>query len=186
MAKLENFTAEERINATLLESDIHYLSGEIEEDNVANAIKWILTADLNKKPKRKLVMYVNSEGGDLYQAFGLIDVMRRSTHTISTVGIGSIMSAAFLIFASGDKGHRYIGTHTGCMCHQFTTSVENKHHDIKAQMKENTNCDQRMVSILKQATDFSIAEVRKKLLPPSDVWFTAKQLIDLKIADHIL
>lgn len=186
MAKLENFTAEERINASLLENDIHYLSGEIEEDNIANAIKWIVTANLDKKPKKKLTLYINSEGGDLYQAFGLIDIMKKSHHTISTVGIGSVMSAAFLIFASGDKGHRYIGTHTGCMCHQFTTSVENKHHDIKAQMKENTNCDQRMVSILKQATDFSIEEVRKKLLPPSDVWFTAKQLVDLKIADHIL
>lgn len=186
MAKLENFTAEDRINATLLENDIHYLNGEIEEENISSAIKWILTADLNKKPKRTLTLYINSEGGDLYQAFGLIDIMKRSPHSVSTIGIGSVMSAAFLIFASGEKGMRYIGTNTGIMCHQFSTSVENKHHDIKAQMKENTNCDQRMVSILRQATDLSISDVRKKLLPPSDVYFTAKQLLDLNIADHIL
>ena len=91
MKKYENWGAEDRIDVTLLDQDVHYLSGEITEENVAKAIKWILSANLAKKPKRTLQLYVNSTGGDLYEAFALIDVMKKSHHDISTIGVGAIM-----------------------------------------------------------------------------------------------
>ena len=93
MKKFEQFTAEDRVEVNLIDNDIHYLSGEIAEENVARAIKWIVTANLSKKPKRTLKLYINSTGGDLYEAFALIDVMRSSYHHISTIGIGAVMSA---------------------------------------------------------------------------------------------
>lgn len=181
------YTAIDQVDKNLLDNDIHYLYGEISEENISYAIKWILSANLSKKPKRKLKLYINSTGGDLYEAFGLIDVMKNSYHTISTIGVGSVMSAAFLIFASGRQGERYIGKNTGIMCHQFSTSMEDKMHDIKAQMKENQNCEMRELQILREATGMTINETRKKFISnPSDQYYTAKQLVDLKIADHIL
>ena len=112
--------------------------------------------------------------------------MRDSYHKISTVGIGAVMSAGFLIFASGEQGRRFIGKNTGIMNHQHSDTMESKMHDMKAQMKENNNCEQRCMQILRDATGFSLADVRKKFNNPSDQYFTAKQLLDLKIADQIL
>ena len=186
MKKYENWGAEDRIDVTLLDQDVHYLSGEITEENVAKAIKWILSANLNKKPKRTLQLYVNSTGGDLYETFALIDVMKKSHHDISTIGVGAIMSAAFLIFASGKQGKRYIGYNTGIMNHQHSDAMESKMHDMKSQMQENQNCEERCFRILKEATGMTMSSVKKKLDSPSDQYFTAKQLIDLRIADHIL
>lgn len=186
MKKYENWGAEDRIDVTLLDNDIHYLSGEITQENVAKVIKWIVSSNLNKKPKRTLQLYVNSTGGDLYETFALIDVMKESHHDISTIGIGAIMSAAFLIFASGKQGKRYIGSNTGIMNHQHSDAMESKMHDMKSQMEENHNCEDRCFKILKEATGSTMASVRKKLDSPSDQYFTAKQLIDLRIADHIL
>lgn len=186
MKRFENFTADDRIDVTLLENDIHYLTGDISEENIANAIKWIVSANLTKKPKRTLELYINSTGGDLYQAFALIDIMKESYHTISTVGVGAVMSAAFLIFISGKQGYRYIGKNTGIMNHQHSDSMESKMHDMRSAMKENVNCEQRSMQILRDATGFPLAEVRKKFNNPSDQYFTAKQLVDLKVADHIL
>ena len=77
------------------------MNGEISHENVGECIKWILSANLVKKPKRVLELYVNTTGGDLYEMFALIDIMKSSYHHISTVGVGAIMSAGFLIFASG-------------------------------------------------------------------------------------
>ena len=125
-------------------------------------------------------------GGDLYESFALIDVMRNSHHHVSTIGIGAVMSAGFLIFASGKQGERYIGKNTGILNHQHSDTMESKMHDMKAQMKENNNCEQRCMQILRDATGFSLVDVRKKFNNPSDQYFTAKQLVDLKIADHIL
>jgi|TARA_B100001996_G_scaffold186949_1_gene143003 ATP-dependent Clp protease protease subunit len=186
MKRYEQYTVDDRIEATLHDNDIHYLNGELDHENIAKAVKWILSANLSKRPKRKLTLYVNTIGGDLYESFALIDVMKDSYHTISTVGVGAVMSAGFLIFASGKNGERFIGKNTGIMNHQHSDTMESKMHDMKAQMKENNNCEQRCMQILRDATGFSLADVRKKFNNPSDQYFTAKQLIDLKVADHIL
>jgi len=186
MKKWDQFTANDRIDVTLLDNDIHYLNGEIDSDNVSLAIKWILSANLVKKPKRTLKLYINSVGGDLYESFALIDVMKNSYHNISTVGVGAIMSAALLIFASGKHGMRYVGKNTGILNHQHSDAMESKMHDMRSQMKENNNCELRCLNILREATGMSLSDVRKKLNTPSDQYFTAKQMIDLKLADHIL
>ena len=112
--------------------------------------------------------------------------MRDSYHNISTIGIGAVMSAALLIFSAGSPGKRYIGKNTGIMNHQHSDSLDAKMHDMKAQMKENANCEQRCFQILRDATGFSLTDVRKKFNNPSDQYFTAKQMVDLKLADQIL
>ena len=184
--KYDQYTAADRIDAHLHDNDIHYLTGELTQENIEDTIKWILSSNLNKKPKKTLKLYINTVGGDLYEAFALIDVMRNSYHHISTIGIGAIMSAGFLIFAMGKQGERYIGKNTGIMNHQHSDTMESKMHDMRAQMKENANCELRCLNLLREATGMSLADVRRKLNTPSDQYFTARQLVDLKIADHIL
>lgn len=186
MKKLEEFIAEDRIDLKLLENHTHFVNGEINEDSVGAVVKWLIYENLDSSKEKTLTLYINSTGGDLYQAFGLIDVMRASPHVVRCVGIGAVMSAAFLIFASGDKGQRYAAKNTSFMCHQFTESMDSKYHDLKATMKENDICNDRMVSILKEATGLAPSVIKKKLLPASDVYLTAEEVIDLGIADHIL
>jgi len=186
MKKYDHYTVSDRVDAHLHDNDIHYLTGDIANENVTEAIKWILSANLNKKPKRTLKLYINSYGGDLYEAFALIDVMKNSYHHISTIGIGAVMSAGLLIFACGKAGERYIGKNTGIMNHQHSDAMESKMHDMRSQMKENNNCELRCLNLLREATGMSLADVRKKLNTPSDQYFTAKQMIENKLADHIL
>jgi ATP-dependent Clp protease, protease subunit len=184
--KVDEFNATDRIDIKLLESSTHFLSGEITEESVNQAIKWLIYESLQVKDGKVLTLYVNSTGGDLYQALALIDVMRSSGHTVRTVGIGAVMSAAFLIFAAGDKGERYAAKNTSFMCHQFSSSTDAKYHDIKAEMKENEQLNNKMITILKDSTGMAPSVIKKKLLPPSDVYLTAEEVLELNIADHIL
>lgn len=183
--KLEEFNAEDRIGLRLLENSIHFLTGEIDESIITPCIKWITYENLDPKHKI-LTLYINSTGGDLYEAFALIDVMRTSKHPIRTVAIGSVMSAAFLIFAAGTKGERLITKNVSLMCHQFSESAEGKYHDIKATMKENELCNQKMVDVLKAATGLTTTVIKKKLLPASDVYLSAQEAIDLGVADRLI
>jgi len=182
--KADDFNAEDRVNIKLLESNIHYLFGEIEESNISECIKWILYENLDAKEK-VLTLYINSTGGNLYEAFALIDVIRNSRHSVRTIALGSVMSAAFLIFAAGTKGERYAARNTSFMCHQFSETMSDKYHDLKATMKENDICNEKMVVILKEATGLAASVIKKKLLPPSDVYLTAEECVDLNVADHI-
>lgn len=178
-------SAEEVIDIGLLKNHTHFLYGSIDEDNVADAIRWIIYENLDTNHNKILTLYVNSVGGDLCEAFALIDMMRHSKHRIRTVGIGSVMSAAFLIFAAGTKGERYLAKNTSILCHQFSEGVEGKFHDLKAQMREGENMNKRMVNLLSDCTNLSIRDIKTKLLPPSDVWLSVDDAVKLGVADHI-
>lgn len=185
MKKLDDFNASDKINIKLLDNSVHFLVGEITEENITECIKWITYENLDNKEKT-LTLYINSTGGSLYDAFALIDIMKHSVHPIRTIGIGAVMSAAFLIFASGTKGERYSATNASFMCHQFTESMDNKYHDLKATMRENDLCNQRMIDILREATGLTTNKIKSKLLPASDVYLTADEVIELGIADQLL
>jgi ATP-dependent Clp protease protease subunit len=184
--KLEDFNAEDRIDLKLLENSTYFLNGEISEESAAACTKWLIYENLETSKEKMLTLYINSTGGDLYQAFGLIDVMQASPHVVRCIGIGSVMSAAFLIFAAADQGQRYAAKNTSFMCHQFSSGMDAKYHDLKAEMKETELLNEKMINILKESTGLAPSVIKKKLLPPSDVYLTAQEVLDLGIADHIL
>jgi ATP-dependent Clp protease protease subunit len=184
--KFDDFNADDRIEVKLLESSTHFLNGEIDEDNIIECIKWITYENLDRKDPKTLILYINSTGGDLYSAFALIDVMRNSYHPIRVIGIGAVMSAAFMIFAAGTSGERYAGKNTSFMCHQYSDNLTGKHHDLKASMKDGEIMNVKMVQLLKDATGLAPSKIKAKLLPASDVYLTAEEVLELGIADHIL
>jgi ATP-dependent protease ClpP protease subunit len=64
--------------------------------------------------------------------------------------------------------------------------MDNKYHDLKATMKENDQCNERMIDILKTATGLAPSVIKKRLLPASDVYLTAEETVEVRVADHIL
>ena len=182
----EVFNATDQIDLKLLESNTFYLNGEIDSDSVGACVRWLIYENIDTVKQKTLTLYINSTGGDLYQAFALIDVMQASPHSVRCVGIGAVMSAAFLIFASGTPGERYAAKNTRFMCHQFSENMDNKYHDLKATMREINSCNERMVSILNAATGLAPSVIKKKLLPASDVYLTAEETVEIGIADHLL
>jgi ATP-dependent Clp protease protease subunit len=149
-------------------------------------MKWLIFENLDSAKEKTLTIYINSTGGDLYQTFALIDLMRSSPHVIRCIGMGAVMSAAFLIFAAADKGQRYASKNTSFMCHQFSSGMDAKYHDLKAEMKETELLNEKMINILKESTGLAPSVIKKKLLSASDVYLTAQEVVALGVADHIL
>jgi ATP-dependent Clp protease protease subunit len=179
-------TARDKIELTLLENSTRFLVGEINDMSIETIIKWITYENLVENKNSILTLYINSGGGNMYDAFALIDIMRSSKIPIRTVGVGTVMSAAFLIFASGMKGQRHIGRNTAIMCHQHTSEVEGKYHDVKAAIREDQLTNKRMMDVLKNCTNLDITTIKTKFMPASDVFFTAKELVEYGVADQIL
>jgi len=172
----------ETVEKRLLQEGVFFLTGEINEESTQEAMEWIQYQNLTSK-KKKLTLFINSGGGNLYDAFALIDVMRASRLPIDTVGIGSIMSAAFLIFVCGRK--RYISPNTSIMCHEYSEIVEGKHHDIISSMKEAELCNAKMLDILVDQCKMTDEEVAEKLLNPTDIYLTPDELLAIGGADAI-
>jgi ATP-dependent Clp protease protease subunit len=184
--KHEGLDADGIIGLGLLKNHTFVLNGDITEDTIADAIRWLIYENTSDEEK-ELTLYINSSGGSLNDAFALIDLMLNSKHIIKTIGLGNVMSSAFLVFAAGTKNYRYIAKNASILSHQYSDEMgESKHHDIKSFTKECDNTNERMVNLLKICTDLNGSTIKRKLLPASDVWLKAEELIELGIADHIL
>ena len=181
----DTMSVDERIDSSFLESYTHFINGPINEETTGKAIRWIIFENM-KEGNEPLSLYINSDGGNLPDAFALIDIMRMSKKTIRTIGVGSVCSSAFFIFAAGTKGHRMIGKNTTLMCHQFTETADGKYHDLRTRLKEGARINQRMIELLAECSDLEEKVVKTKLLPPSDVWLSADDVVELGIADSIL
>jgi len=164
---------------------VHFLHGEINEENMSKAYEWLIYENLDPTPKT-LTLYINSTGGNLYEAFGFIDLMVNSHHTIQTVGIGNVMSSGLLIFISGTKNYRFIGKNSSILCHQHSNEIDGKYHDIKSHIKENHNCFDRMMNVIEKNSRLDSKEIHEKLLSPTDNWLTSKEVIEYGLADYIL
>lgn len=163
----------------------HFFTGEVTGESVEKAIRWIMMGARNPSPDHPMKLYINSEGGNLLDAFALIDVMRTSPIPIVTVGMGNLMSSAFMIFAAGTKGQRAIAKNTSIMIHQFNHEYMGKYHDMKAYAAEIDRTNERMIAELSRTSGLTEAYVRTKLLNPSDVWLSAEQMVELGFADII-
>ena len=185
--RMDDFNAQDRLSIKFHESGVHFLIGDINEETVNEAVKWLAYENIDPRSDRILTLYINSHGGDLYEALGLIDMMRNSRIPIRTIGYGSVMSAAFLILACGTPGERYITKNCGIMCHQMSATEEmGKYHDIKATRKETDRLNQAMYNVLKETTGLDSRIIKTKLLPAHDVYMTAEEMIAFGAADQIL
>ncbi len=175
----------DQVHLGLLNNHKHFLLGDVTYETVGKAVQWIIYEHTQVNKPEFLTLYINSGGGDLYNAFALIDIMHASKYPVYTVGMGNIMSAAALIFACGARGHRYIAKHTGVMMHQFYSDMEGKEHELQAAMKELEFCRERIHDLLSTHCQISDKVIRERLLQPSDAWLTAEEAVKLKLADSV-
>jgi ATP-dependent Clp protease protease subunit len=170
-----------------LEDHHYYLfHQDFNSDSCSNAIKFILERNLMKTPPKFMKMIFNSPGGELQSAFSLIDVMKGSKVPIYTYGLGQISSCGLLAFISGKKGHRYVSENTSILSHQFSWFTFGKEYELMAAQREVSHTSKRMLEHYIRCTGLSEKDVKKYLLPPEDVWLSAKEAVKYGIADEIV
>ena len=165
------------------------ISGDIEEELMADCMKYIIERNVNfsdfyKQTEIRLI--INSSGGDLTSANALIDIMKGSKIPISTFGLGSIASAALCIFIAGTKGRRFITENTSILSHQFSWGSSGKEHELFAKNREFELTQKRMLNHYKHCTGLPEKKIKEILLPAHDVWLSAEEAVQYKLADKII
>jgi len=160
--------------------------GDVTQETMKPLIEWIISENFNKnQKKRELTLGICSPGGDLNACFALVDVMKGSKIPIRTVGMGMIASCGLLMFISGEKGRRILTPNTSILSHQYSWGSYGKEHELFAQVKEYDLTTTRMINHYKKCTGLSEKDIRKYLLPPHDVWLSAKEAKKLGLCDAI-
>jgi ATP-dependent Clp endopeptidase proteolytic subunit ClpP len=169
----------------LASNGVYVLMEEITMESCRNCLTWIMNHNLAETRLPQLTLIINSPGGDVHAAFALIDTMKASTIPIKTVGLGLIASCGFLLFIAGKKGSRILTPNTAILSHQYSWGSAGKEHELYARVKEFELSTNRMIEHYKKCIGMSEKQIREILLPPQDVWLSAKEAKRLKICDKV-
>jgi len=169
---------------TLDNAGVFYFNeAEIDMGSVKAPIEWFLEQEFKKKKKKKLTFIITSWGGSMDATFALIDVMNSISIPIRTVGLGTIASCGLLLFINGKE--RVLTPNTSILSHQFSFGSYGKDHELVAIEKEIDLTRKRMMDHYKKCLKMSKKEIKKHLLPASDVWLSAEEALDLGICDKV-
>jgi ATP-dependent Clp protease protease subunit len=172
----------------LQDAGMYVFMDDVTSESIKPIIEWILVENhvVKKNKKKELLLMICSDGGSLSDAFALIDVMRASSIPVKTIGLGSIASAGLCIFIAGEKGRRVLTPNTSILSHQYSWGNEGaKAHELFSQVKEFDLVFNRMLNLYREATGLKDEDIKKHLLPASDVWLSANEALKLNVCDFI-
>src|SRR3990167_5584818 len=129
------------------EPRIIMLSGDIEEENLAEATKSLFTFALSND-NEPIYVIIDSFGGDVYNMLGFYDAMQAINAPIYTVCLSKAMSASVLLLAAGEKGHRKIGAHATLMIHPIILNSGGTIFDCENELNETKRLQEMLVDAL--------------------------------------
>jgi len=119
----------------LLKDRIVFLGTEVNDD-VANVIIAQLLFLDSEDPKRDIMLYVNSPGGDVYAGFAIYDTIQHVHCDVATVCMGMAASMGSFLLAAGTAGKRFALPHARVMIHQPLGGLRGQTSDIEIHARE--------------------------------------------------
>jgi ATP-dependent protease ClpP protease subunit len=177
-------------NYNLLSNSL-YISDEIDHSQLIN-LKKALTCNLQYEQlyrfglvPRPFNIFLSSYGGDLWAAFGMMNLIEQYPTAVHTHVLGAGLSAASMIFIAGDV--RYLYPDSYLMLHELSFAYG---YTPLSKMKNiNVALDGLHEKMLVKLTDKSNKPKKwwsKKITSLHDYYITADEAVKLKLADVIL
>lgn len=142
----------------------------------------LLHTNLSYGLESHINLYINTDGGELFSAFSIIDAMNRSLVPVHTIIDGCAASAGTIISIHGHE--RYITKNSYMLIHQLSTFNFGTYENIKDGM---TNADKLMIKLKKmykvksKMTQKQIAEILKH-----DLFLDSDDALELGLVDGVL
>lgn len=146
-------------NNIVEEKRIIYVHGQIDEEMHFDIAKRVLSFDM--KIKSPITVHINSPGGDVYEAMGILDILKGTDCPIYTVCTGKAMSAAVPILASGERGFRKAGALSTIMIHEVSLAHWGKLYEFKNEAAEAERLQAIMLELLSNYTGIQKSKLKK-------------------------
>ena len=137
---------------------------------------------------RPIEFFISTYGGSALEMFAIYDVMRsvREQCEIHTKGLGKVMSAGVLLLAAGSKGQREIGANCRIMLHSVVGGQHGPVYNLENEFEEIKWIQEQYITALTQETNMTKRYIKNLLGRKVNVYLTAKEAVELGIADKII
>jgi ATP-dependent Clp protease protease subunit len=171
------------IYSRLLRDRIVFLGGELDE-TVANLIIAQLLHLEGEDMDRPVNLYINSPGGDMTALFAVYDAMQFLGPPIHTVCVGQAASAAAVLLAAGEAGHRAALPNARILIHQPHGGAQGQSVDMEIAVREMVTMRERMIDVLTERT----GQPRDRIQADTDRDFILRgqDAVDYGLVDEII
>jgi len=158
--------------------------GDIEHESVDAAIKGMYLMETGDKT-RPIELFISSYGGTVYDALALYDIIETLRCPIHTFAYGKCMSAAPLLLAAGEPGHRWVAQHVCFMHHDWAAEIEGKGTALAEEVKHHESVGRMWTELLAKHSNKPFKWWNFRAKKSADFFFTADEAIDWGLADSI-
>lgn len=170
-----------------------FLFDGVDEDTIGYVIKglYLMEADhtaaqVKAGDYKPIELFIGSFGGSEYEMWALYDVIKTLNSPIHTTAIGKCMSAAPLLVACGEEGHRYATPNCWFMVHQSWTDFEGERVDaIKKELSHFDEMGKSWYEIMAKHTKKTASFWKKECEKVGDKFFNAYQAQEWGLIDHV-
>jgi ATP-dependent Clp protease protease subunit len=167
----------------LYDNRVVIVAGEITEELCSEAIGRIAMLDLLGADELKpIVVLINTEGGSVASAFGVANVIESCVCPVTTVCIGSALSAGSIILISGKT--RYAVPHSEIMMHQHSQELNGvSHAELMNYSKASETAYNILVEFYNKRTNLTKKQIKELLA--KDSYLTAETALQYDMIDDI-
>lgn len=127
-------------------------------------------------------VYINSGGGSVFEAFEIVNIIKRFSGTITTVAGALCASAATIIHASGKV--RQVHKNTGYMIHRPTGIQQGTADDFDSYAKLLRNIEETGLELYASISNMTAKQIEKNWM--TDWWLTGKEAVEKGFATAII
>jgi ATP-dependent Clp protease protease subunit len=159
-----------------------FVFGRLENEVALPTIKRLLKLN-ERDPKLPINLYINSSGGNGYNADGIIAVMHAITAKVNTICLGHALSGACEILASG-TGERSAYEFSTLMFHQTLWEAEGDITNLEIQAVQGRRFREAQIELLHRSSGQSKERLRKDI--ERDFYLSTKEALEYGLIDKIM
>ncbi|HEY5096618.1 MAG TPA: ATP-dependent Clp protease proteolytic subunit [Acidimicrobiales bacterium] len=171
------------IFSLLLRERIVFLGQEV-DDQVANLIISQMLYLEAQDPEKDISLYINSPGGVAYAGMAIYDVIQHVRPDVSTICVGTGMSAAAMVLCGGAPGKRLALPNARIMIHQGSAGTRGAPSDMEIQLREVLAVTRRMAEIIAHHSGRSVDQVAADI--DRDYFMTPEDAMAYGLIDGIV
>lgn len=126
---------------------------------------------------------INSDGGDVYEALGMIDFIQSLDVKVNTICRGRAMSAAALLLCAG-TGTRAASKNSTIMFHEISSGIYGKSSDMKANVQHTEKLEEILINIITANSKKDSIFWKDKIL--KDYYLSPEESLELGVIDTII
>jgi len=131
-----------------------------------------------------IYLHICSNGGDVFPALAVIDVIEKSKHKIITVCEGCVASAAVLISMAGHQ--RYIRKNSYMLIHEIRSGCWGKFSECQDDMKNNKIIMKDLKKYLLKKSNNKLDKDKLDTLLSHDIIWNAKKSLKNGLVDKLI